>query len=131
MFTKKNSTSFFIIICISTLISCSYSNKQESNTSHKKITVGKVMKDQTNNEKSIIKLYIYPNCPYCKKVINFLRTKNNLEKITLVDVTNKTNMQELLEVNNGNTQCPFLFDTEKNIKMLESDDIIQYLSTRF
>jgi len=137
-FSQKKIFHLFSFICITTLISCSNFNKEESNTNEKQVMTGKIMKNQTashgsntNIEKTQIKLYVYPNCPYCHKVINFLRAKNNLEKITIVDVTNKTNMQELLSLNKGNTQCPFLYDPEKNIKMLESSDIIKYLSTRF
>ena len=126
MFSKKNIFHLFSFICISTLISCSGFYKQEPNK-NKKIMTDKIMKDQKNQ----IKLYIYPNCPYCKKVINYLKSINQFDNVAIVDVTNNGNMQELLALNNKNTQCPFLYDPEKNIKMLESDDIITYLSTRF
>lgn len=133
MLFKKNIVHFFSIICISTLISCSSFYKEESNSHNKKVMTGKIMKDQASlgTEKNLIKLYTYPNCMYCKKVITHLRSHNYLNKVTIIDVTNKANMQELLAINNGNTQCPFLYDLQKNIKMLESDDIIKYLSTRF
>ncbi len=137
-FSQKKIFHLFSFICITTLISCSNSYKKESQSAEKEIVTGEIMKNkstslesESNTEKNQIKLYIYPSCPYCKKVINYLRSKNHLDKITIIDVTNKTNMQELLSLNKGNTQCPFLYDAEKNIKMLESDDIIKYLSKRF
>ena len=125
MFQKKNILCLFSIISISTLIGCFDFNKYKN---EQKINAGRIMK---NHEKTNIKLYSYPNCPYCKKVINYLKSINKLDNITIVDVSNRANMQELLAINNNNTQCPFLYDPEKNVKMLESDDIIKYLSTRF
>jgi glutaredoxin len=137
-FSQKKNLYVFSFICITTFISCSNSYKKESQTAEKKIVTGKIMKNESNSlesesntEKNQINLYVYPNCPYCKKVINFLRSKNHLDKITIIDVTKKTNMQELHRLNKNNSQCPFLYDVEKNIKMLESDDIIKYLSKRF
>lgn len=125
MFFKKNIEAVFSCIVIVTLSSCFASDK--------KVVTGKLMGNQTNSnqEKTQIKLYSYPNCPYCKKVINYLKSINQLEKITVIDVTNSSTMQELKKLNNNNTQCPFLYDPERNIKMLESSDIIKYLSTRF
>lgn len=125
MFEKKNIVCLFSIISITTFIGCFDFNK---NKNKEKVATGKIMK---NIEKAQIKLYSYPNCPYCKKVINYLKSIHQLDKITVVDVTNKANMQELLALNSNNTQCPFLYDSERNVKMLESDDIIKYLSTRF
>lgn len=79
----------------------------------------------------MIKLFVYPRCPYCIKVINYLKSSNNQDKVQIIDVTQAQNLQELRQLNNNNTQCPFLYDQEKNVKMLESLDIIEYLKKRF
>lgn len=78
-----------------------------------------------------IKLFIYPSCPYCHKVINFLKEIGKLDQITIMNVQKKENMTELLSLTNNNTQCPYLFDEINNIGMHESDDIIAYFKTRF
>ena len=77
-----------------------------------------------------ITLFYYPSCPYCHKVINFLKKINHLNDVALVNCDQPQNLALLIKLSNGR-QCPFLFDEEKNIKMLESSDIIQYLATRF
>ncbi len=71
-------------------------------------------------------LYVLEGCPYCKKVINHLEEKN-IEHRRL-DVNDPVNMDELLHLG-GEDQVPFLVDTEHNVKMYESDEIIQYLET--
>jgi len=75
----------------------------------------------------MIKLFIKETCPYCKKVIDYLKTTNI--KYDLLDILKeKSFMDELLRLGKIN-QVPFLFDTEKNITMYESKDIIEYLKT--
>lgn len=71
-------------------------------------------------------LFMLEECPYCQKVIKSL-TEKNLEYRSL-DITNPVNMDELL-ILGGEQQVPFLVDTENNIKMYESEDIINYLET--
>lgn len=77
-----------------------------------------------------IMLFVYHSCPYCKKVINYLKQSGNLEKVTIVDASKPDGFKELKRLGNT-TQCPFLYDAEKNVKMLESSDIINYFKTRF
>lgn len=64
-------------------------------------------------------------CPYCNKVINFLKTKN-LE-YRLLDISEKNYLKELISTG-GKEQVPFLLDTDNGKKMYESDDIIEYLN---
>lgn len=86
-----------------------------------------------NNKKNIssVQLYVYHSCPYCKKVVQYLKSSGNESKVQIIDASKPENLQELLHLNNNNTQCPFLYDPEKNVKMLESLDIIEYLKKRF
>ncbi len=71
-------------------------------------------------------LYKMDGCPYCEKVLNHLKEKS-LE-FRALDVSDPVNMDELLHLG-GEDQVPFLVDTERNAKMYESVDIIQYVDT--
>ena len=71
-------------------------------------------------------LYMLEACPYCKKVVENLE-EHNLEFRSL-DISNPVNLDELL-VLGEKEQVPFLVDTENNVKMYESDEIIQYIET--
>ena len=73
----------------------------------------------------MILVYKMEGCPYCNKVISFLKTKN-LE-YRLLDISEKQYLQELIS-NGGQEQVPFMIDTDNGKKMYESDDIIEYLS---
>ena len=89
------------------------------------------MTTKNQNEQGKIKLFVYNGCPWCKKVIAYLKQIGQFDKITLLDLSNEANMKELKSLNNGNTQAPYLFDEPKGIGMLESSDIIAYFSKRF
>ena len=74
----------------------------------------------------MLDLYILETCPYCKKVMGFLDEKGvNYNKI---DITNKASEEALIKLG-GKRQVPFLVDTDRNIQMYESADIIEYLKT--
>lgn len=73
----------------------------------------------------MILIYKMDGCPYCNKVINFLKTKN-LE-YRLLDISEKNYLKELISTG-GKEQVPFLLDTDNGKKMYESDDIIEYLN---
>ena len=62
----------------------------------------------------MLDLFILETCPYCRKVMSFLDEKGVKY--------NKVKM-------GGKRQVPFLVDTDRNIQMYESDDIIEYLKT--
>lgn len=78
-----------------------------------------------------LRLFVYNNCPYCKKVVKFLKDNNIAQYVEIVDLAYPANMKELERLNNYNTQAPFLHDVERNVRMLESADIIAYLKKRF
>lgn len=71
-------------------------------------------------------LYTIEGCPYCKKVIDNLEEKKIAYKI--MDISDPVNLDELLHLG-GEKQAPFLVDTDHNVKMYESDDIINYIDT--
>lgn len=69
-------------------------------------------------------LFILETCPYCKKVMDFLK-ENNI-KYHKFDIINKDNVLRLLSIG-GKEQVPFLYDEDTNDKIYESEDIIEYV----
>lgn len=84
----------------------------------------------TSNQQGAIKLYVSTGCPYCDKVIAYLKSIGKLDQVTLCNISNPQNFSDLKKLSGG-LQRPFLSDEQKNLLMLESDDIIKYFSTRF
>ena len=74
----------------------------------------------------MLDLYILESCPYCQKVIDFLDKKG--QKYNKINIINKNSENALIRIG-GKRQVPFLIDSERNIQMYESDDIIEYLKT--
>ncbi len=72
----------------------------------------------------MIELYVLDSCPYSQKVMKYLE-ENNIEYIKH-DVSEPENYEALQEIG-GKSQVPFLFDKDKDLKLYESDDIIEYL----
>ncbi len=72
-------------------------------------------------------LYVTSGCPYCKKVIDFMN-ENNIS-FNIIDTVSDENAMRLLSVG-GKDQVPFLHDSENDIRLYESDDIIEYLNNR-
>lgn len=74
----------------------------------------------------MIDLFILETCPYCHKVLDFLKDKNLDYRV--IDISNKDSENSLIQIG-GKRQVPFLVDTQRNIQMYESNDIIEYLKT--
>ncbi len=74
----------------------------------------------------MIRLFMLNTCGYCRRVIEYL-DENNIpyEKI---DISEKENEEALVRIG-GKRQVPFIIDTDKNIEMYESNDILEYLKT--
>lgn len=69
-------------------------------------------------------LYTKNNCSYCDKV-----KKSFLEKSVVYEERNIENLDYLKEAQGyGARTMPFLVDPSANVKMGESDDIIDYVS---
>jgi|GEM_PF-2340598 len=75
-------------------------------------------------------LFIYDECPYCDKVILFLKKHNLLDQVELVDVSLDANL-ELLKKISKKTQVPYLVDQDAQISMPESSDIIEYFIKKY
>ena len=74
----------------------------------------------------MLELFILESCPYCHKVMDYL-DKANI-KYRKIDISNKESEESLIKMG-GKRQVPFLVDSERNIQMYESNDIIEYLKT--
>ena len=72
-------------------------------------------------------LYIEQGCPYCKRVMAFM--KKNKFKVELRDVDVSPFKKQLVE-RGGKSQIPYLVDTNTQIEMYESGDIIDYLQNK-
>lgn len=70
-------------------------------------------------------LYVLDTCPYCHRVMEFFNN-NNIKYLKKV-VTDAENRDELLRLG-GKEQVPFLYEPEKDIKMYESDKIMEFVS---
>lgn len=73
----------------------------------------------------MLTLYYYESCSFCQRV---LQMADNLKvELDLKDVSeDETALAELLE-KGGKNQVPFLVDTENDVSMYESSDIIDYM----
>ena len=74
---------------------------------------------------NMLDLYVSQYCPYCKKVMNYL-DENNIE-YKMLDVGEAENFNKLVKLG-GKDQVPFLNDTDNDVLMYESSDIINYIS---
>lgn len=73
----------------------------------------------------MLKLYIKTGCPFCNRVLDFVEESQiNVELHNVYE--SQEAMDELME-KGGKRQIPFLHDTDKEVMMYESADIIQYL----
>lgn len=71
------------------------------------------------------KLYYKPTCPYCQKVLTFMR-EHEID-LELIDITEGDNEAKLIEFG-GKKQVPCL-DCEGR-PLYESDDIISYMNEK-
>lgn len=72
----------------------------------------------------MLDLYILETCPYCKKVMNYM--KENGIKIHKFDTINNDNALKLLSIG-GKDQVPFLYNEDTDDKIYDSERIIEYL----
>jgi len=76
----------------------------------------------------MIKIYVKDGCPFCAAVLAKVADLNI--EIEEKNISDPTNVEEMIQLG-GKRQEPFLYDAEKDIKMYESSDIIQYLHKEY
>jgi len=74
----------------------------------------------------MLELYQKEACPYCQKVRAKL-TELDLDYICRNVRDGGSKKAELLTKLGGMVQVPFLVDTQRNVAMYESEDIIKHL----
>ena len=74
----------------------------------------------------MLELFILETCPYCQKVMKFLDEQHMQYK--KIDISNNESEETLIRLG-GKRQVPFLVDSDRNIYLYESDDIVEYLKT--
>lgn len=77
----------------------------------------------------MIELYQKEDCPYCAKVRQVL-TDLQVDWVSRTAPKGAPQRDKLLELG-GKEQVPFMVDTETDIRMYESDDIIKYLRQHY
>jgi glutaredoxin len=77
----------------------------------------------------MLDLYVREGCPYCAKVRTFIES-NNIEYNPIMAPGGSENRKKMVEMG-GLEQVPFLHDTEKEVQMYESDDIIEYIKENY
>ena len=72
-------------------------------------------------------LYTKTGCPFCNKVFDAARELGiSFDERNIAD---EKNLKELME-KGGKRQVPFLVDTDTDVSMYESDDIVQYFKSQ-
>ncbi len=69
-------------------------------------------------------VYTKSGCPFCNRVLGYVE-ENNITIDERNVYESEVAMKELME-KGGKRQIPFLHDTDKDVMMYESGDIIQY-----
>jgi len=70
-------------------------------------------------------LYYKPACPFCQRVLQM--GENLGVEFDLKDISESDAFADELVEKGGKRQVPFLIDTEKDVSMYESGDIIDYI----
>lgn len=77
----------------------------------------------------MLNLYYKPTCPFCQRVLQ--ANEQIKAKLNLLDINSADSIRSELIAKGGKQQVPFLEDTDKDIKMYESEDIITYLNKNY
>jgi len=78
----------------------------------------------------MLELYQKEGCPYCQKV-RAKMTELDLDYVCRNVRDGSSKKGVLLEKLGGMIQVPFLIDTDNNVSMYESDDIVKYLEEKY
>ena len=77
----------------------------------------------------MLSLYYRPTCPFCRRVVAVIE-RMELE-VEMKDISdNEALTAELIE-RGGKQTVPYLVDSEQNVEMYESDDIVAHLQKHY
>jgi len=77
----------------------------------------------------MLTLYYKPTCPYCQEVLG--KAEELGLQFRLKDISTDSTLKDELVIQGGKQQVPFLIDTDKGVKMYESQDIVRYLDDNY
>jgi len=75
----------------------------------------------------MIQLYFDPACPYCVRVLDFLAQEEIPFEQKQISLSSDSETRQELIALSGRSQVPFLVDPERDVRMHESLDIIDYI----
>ena len=78
----------------------------------------------------MLELFQKETCPYCQKV-RMRMTELDLDFVCRNVPNENSPKAALLKKLGGEFQVPFLVDSDNNVAMYESDDIIKYLEENY
>ena len=77
----------------------------------------------------MLTLFFRPTCPFCQRVLREAESMG--VTFDLKDISaDEAAAEELIE-KGGKRQVPYLVDTDRDVAMYESDDIIEYLKNNY
>ena len=77
----------------------------------------------------MLTLYYKPTCPYCQRVLG--EAEEMGVNFNLKDISGDQVLAAELMEKGGKQQVPYLVDTEKDVAMYESGDIVDYLKEHY
>lgn len=76
----------------------------------------------------MLTLYYKPTCAFCRRVMAVIdRLELEVEMKNVAEEDFKTELEEA----GGKIQTPFMIDTDKEVSLYESDDIVDHLQTHY
>ncbi len=79
----------------------------------------------------MIRLYYDPGCPYCQRVLDHLAKEEIPYEKKVISLRSESEVRRELVALGGRPQVPFLHDPERDVKMYESADIIDYVDRHY
>lgn len=76
----------------------------------------------------MLTLYYKPTCAFCRRVLAVIDRLGI--QVELLDINEDNNEAQLVALG-GKSVVPYLVDSEKNVAMYESDEIVTYLQTQY
>lgn len=77
----------------------------------------------------MLTLYMKPTCPFCRRVMAVI-DRLDLE-VEMKDIEAEPALADELVALGGKLMVPYLVDSEKNVQMYESDDIVMHLQRAY